>query len=138
MHTEEKPMKLSISSSAWRRALTRKIIVSLTHVCVHLFSRELAEVDTICAVDLPRDDGDLLLDREGDVVQELEVRGTFTNSDDGLCKGASACASLCPMITDDGTIGASSERFVADKCKLSRCIRAVKLTVNVASSLQVR
>ena len=53
--------------------LTRQVAVALASVRLDLLLRKLAELNAVCAVDLLRDDLNLLLDRKLEVVQELEV-----------------------------------------------------------------
>lgn len=100
--------------------LTGKVAISLAGVGFHLLLCELAELDTICTVNFLGDDLDLLLDRQIQVVEELEVRLAFADSDDGFSESTGTHATFRLMIADDSRIGTSSERLLTNELELSR------------------
>lgn len=80
------------------------------------------ERDAVGAVHLFRDDLDLVLDRQLEVVQELERVGRRARIDHGLAEVDRALASLGPVVARDGGIGAGSERLLLDESDLGRSV----------------
>lgn len=109
--------------------LTGKVAVSLAGVGFHLLLCELAELDTIRTVNLLGDDLDLLLDRQIQVVEELEVRLAFADSDDGFSESTGTRATFSPMIADDSRIGTSSERLLTNELEFSRRVGTTNRTL---------
>ena len=104
--------------------LTRKATKPLAGIRVDLRASQIAEFDPVGTVDLFANDIDLLLDREIEVVQELEVRGGFTACDDCSSELSSSGSTLRPMIADDSSIGSASNGLVLYEGEFCRSVRA--------------
>ena len=98
--------------------LTRQVAVALASVRLDLLLRKLAELNAVCAVNLLRDDLDLLLDGELKVVQELEVRLSLADADHSLGESAGTCTTLGPMVADYSSICTSSESLLPNELEL--------------------
>ena len=97
--------------------------------------RLLAELDAVRAVDLLADNLDLLLDREVEVVQELEVGFTLTGLDDGLRESERTSTTLRPVVADDGSVGTAGERLLADELELGGSVSAAETSDYIAHTM---
>lgn len=89
-----------------------------------MFLRFRGERNSFSAVHFLRDDFDLLLDREFEVVEEFErVRGG-TGFDDGFTEIDRSFTSLGPVVARDGGIGSSGESLFLNESDFGRSVRA--------------
>ena len=84
----------------------------------------LAKLDAIGAIDLLADNLDLLLDRQVEVIQELEVRLALAGGNNGLSESKSAIAALSPVVADDSGVSPTLEGQIADELELGRSVGA--------------
>lgn len=100
----------------------------MASVGLYLLLSKLTQFYAIRAVDLLGDDVDLFLYREVEIIQELEIRCPFTNSDDRFSESTSAGAALGPVIADDRSVSTCSQCLLANKLELRRGVGPVNDT----------
>jgi hypothetical protein len=90
----------------------------LTSVQVDLLPGLLAELDAVSPVHLLGDDLDLLVERQVDVVQELELGLALAGLDDSLGERDGTLTTTSPVVGWDGLVGAGRQGVVLDELEL--------------------
>ena len=98
----------------------------MASIRINLGASEVAKIDSVSTIDLFADYGDLLLNRESEIVQELEVRGGFAARNNCCSELAGSGSTFCPVITDNRSIGTASNGQFLYKGKFCGGIRARK------------
>jgi len=96
----------------------------LAGICINLRASKIAELDSVGAIDFFADRGDFLLDRESEIIQELEVRGGFTACNNGSSELAGSGSTLCPVTADNRSISTASDSHFLHKGEFGGGIRA--------------
>lgn len=99
-----------------------QVLVPLSFVRLDLFLRFGGERDSVGSVHLLRDDLDLLLDREFEVVQELERVRRRAGLDDGFTEIDRSFSSFGPVVARNGSIGSGGEGLLFDESDFGRSI----------------
>ena len=97
----------------------------MTRVCIDLLLRTFTELNPVRAVNLLRDDLDLLRDRQVEVVQELEVGLALTDGDDGFSERTRAGTALSPVVANNCGVRTAGERLLTDELEFGRCVGAI-------------
>ena len=106
--------------------LTRKAIESLAGVCVNLRASKVAEFDSVGAVDLFAYCGDFFLNRESEIIQELEFRGGFTARNNRSSELAGSGSTFCPVIANNRSVSTTSDSHFLHKGEFGGGVRAWK------------
>ena len=104
---------------------TGKIAVALPGIGLDLSFGEIAKLYAVRSINVPGNNGNLLFDREVQVVEEFELGFALAGSDESFRQLSCTSATFSPMIADNGGICATSQRLFSDELKFGRGIRAM-------------
>lgn len=99
-----------------------QVLITLILVTLDLSFSFRSERNSISAVHLFRDDLDLLLDGEFEVVEEFERVGRRARFNNGFTEIDSSLSSFSPIVASYGSIGTGSESLFLDESDFSRSV----------------
>jgi hypothetical protein len=86
---------------------------------------EIAELYAVRSINLPANNSNLLFDREIQVVEEFELGFALAGSNQSFRQLPCTSATFSPVIADNGSICATSQRLLSDELKFGEGIRTM-------------
>jgi len=104
---------------------TGKIAVALPGIGFDLLFGEITKLYAVRSINIPGNNGNLLFDGEVQVVEEFELGFALAGSDQSFRQFTCTSATFSPVITDNGSICATSQCLLSDELKFGGGIRAM-------------